>query len=179
MWEIDILGDNRFETYTKTRVACRAIVRKADQILVSREEAVDCWLLPGGGLEAGETLRECCIREVLEETGYLVEPVEEYLVIHEYYEEYRYTTHFYICEITGEGQRHLTEFEKTRGLVPMWVDISFFDGIVSDYQAYAVTNEERRGAYQREHTAITAYLAHCAPKADKFKAAGGDGSYDQ
>lgn len=32
---------------------------------------------PSGGLEKGETLEECCIREVWEETGYNVEVVSK------------------------------------------------------------------------------------------------------
>ena len=32
------------------------------------------WSLPGGRQEAGETLRGCCAREVLEETGLDIEP---------------------------------------------------------------------------------------------------------
>ena len=96
MKEMDILGVNRFETYSKTRIGCRGIVIQDGKLLVSREEISDYWMLPGGGLENGETLSECCAREVLEETGYLVEPIEEFLVMNEYYEEYRYISHFFI-----------------------------------------------------------------------------------
>ncbi len=158
MREIDILGDNRFETYSKTRVGCRGIVIKNDKILVSREEITDYWLIPGGGLEEGESLSECCAREVLEETGYLVNPLEEFLVMNEYYEEIRYISHYYICEVIGTGEQHLTEMEQQRGLIPMWVDISFFLDVVSKHQDYAPTNEEKRGAYQREYTAMLEYL---------------------
>ncbi|MGR6013220.1 NUDIX hydrolase [Bacillus paranthracis] len=35
------------------------------------------WSVPSGGLEKGETLEECCIREVWEETGYNVEVVSK------------------------------------------------------------------------------------------------------
>ena len=147
MKEMDILGVNRFETYSKTRIGCRGIVIQDGKLLVSREEISDYWMLPGGGLENGETLSECCAREVLEETGYLVEPIEEFLVLNEYYEEYRYISHFFICKVVGKGEQKLTPVEKMRGLVPKWVDIQFFIDVVSKHQEYAATNEEKRGAY--------------------------------
>ena len=62
MKEIDILGANRFETYSKTRTGCRGIVLQDGKLLVSREEISDYWILPGGSLEKGETLVECCTR---------------------------------------------------------------------------------------------------------------------
>lgn len=43
----------------------------------------------GGGLELDESLEECCVREILEETGYVVKPLEKFLVMNEYYEEYK------------------------------------------------------------------------------------------
>ena len=158
MKEIDILGANRFETYSKTRIGCRGIVVQDGKLLVSREEISDYWMLPGGCLEKDETLTECCAREVLEETGYLVEPIEEFLVMNEYYGEYRYISHFFICKVVGQGKQQLTATEKMRGLVPKWVNIQFFLNIVSKHQEHASTNEEKRGAYLREYTAITAYL---------------------
>jgi ADP-ribose pyrophosphatase YjhB (NUDIX family) len=44
-------------------------------VLVKRAHAplLGAWNLPGGGVELGETLREACAREVLEETGLVVE----------------------------------------------------------------------------------------------------------
>ena len=162
MKEIDILGANRFQTYTKTRIGCRGIVIQDGKLLVSREEISDYWVLPGGGIEPNESLAECCVREIMEETGYLVEPVEEFLVMNEYYEECRYVSHFFICKVVGWGEQKLTVAEKMRGLIPKWVDVRFFADVVSKHQEYADTNEEKRGAYLREYTAITEYLnTHC------------------
>jgi ADP-ribose pyrophosphatase YjhB (NUDIX family) len=50
------------ETRTKILLVCRA----DNQI----------WVLPGGGMERGESLAGCCIREVREETGLVVEVVQ-------------------------------------------------------------------------------------------------------
>lgn len=158
MKEIDILEANRFDKYTRTRIGCRGIVLRDGKLLVSREEISDYWILPGGGLEKGETLKECCAREISEETGCLVEPIEEFLIINEYYKEYRYISHFFVCKAVGEGKQELTPTEKMLGLVPKWVDVQFFLDVVSKHQEYAAADEDKRGAYLREYTAITEYL---------------------
>jgi ADP-ribose pyrophosphatase YjhB (NUDIX family)/GNAT superfamily N-acetyltransferase len=158
MKEIDIFGNNRFETYSKTRIGCRGIIIESGKLLVSREEVSDYWMLPGGGLENGETLSDCCVREVLEETGYAVETTSEFLIINEYYGEYKYISHYFLCKVIGQGEQKLTETKKERGLVPKWLDIKDFLDIVSKHQEYAHSHEEKRGAYLREFTAITHYL---------------------
>lgn len=169
MKEIDILGENRFEKHSKTRVGCRGIVLHNGKLLVSREEVSDYWMLPGGGLEKDETLSDCCSREILEETGYLVNPLDKFLVINEYYEEYHYISHFFICEVVGKAEQKLTESEKMRGLIPKWLDVQIFVDIVSKHQEYALTNEEKRGAYLREYTAITEYLELANNKKPHFQ----------
>ena len=88
MKTIDIYGENHFEQYTKVREACRGIVIKNDKILLTYEVNTDQWFIPGGGLEADESIKECCVRELAEETGCVVEANEQYLTINEYYEEW-------------------------------------------------------------------------------------------
>jgi 8-oxo-dGTP pyrophosphatase MutT (NUDIX family) len=50
--------------------ACALIFDKArHKVLLTQRSDNGLWCLPGGKMEAGETLEECCQREVWEETG--------------------------------------------------------------------------------------------------------------
>jgi ADP-ribose pyrophosphatase YjhB (NUDIX family) len=68
------------------RVACAgAVVRneRGDLLLVLRanDPGRGLWSLPGGRLEPGEDARTCAAREVLEETGLVVEVGDELLTV--------------------------------------------------------------------------------------------------
>jgi ADP-ribose pyrophosphatase YjhB (NUDIX family) len=54
-----------------------AIIRDGRVLIVrrARPPAYGVFTLPGGGVEAGETLRDAVIREVLEETALAIEPL--------------------------------------------------------------------------------------------------------
>ena len=158
MKTIEILGANRFETYTKTREGSRAIIIQDGKILLSHEVNSGWWLIPGGGMEEGETFEDCCIREVEEETGYIVRPLEPFLRLNEYYEEYCYTSYYYVCEVSGKGQMRLTEAEKQRGVEPQWIPLEEALDIFSKHESYAAVSEEKRGSYQREYSALQEYM---------------------
>lgn len=158
MKTIDILGENRFEVQTKTREACRAIVIRDGQILLTYEVNTDQWFIPGGGAEAGESLTECCVREVTEETGYLVKAGLQYLTINEYYEEWLFVSHYFTCEQEGVTEQNLTEREAEAGLEPRWIPFKDAVEIFSKHQDYAAENEMKRGAYLREYNALLAYM---------------------
>ena len=123
MKEIEILGANRFETFTKTRAGSRAVIVRDGKILLSHETVAGWWLVPGGGVEGEETPEECCVREVEEETGVIVRPLRQFLTLYEYYEEYRYISHYFVCEVTGKGRQRLTDAERRRGVEPRWLDL--------------------------------------------------------
>ena len=159
MKTVEILGANRFETFSRTRAGSRAVVVRDGMILLSHETITGWWLVPGGGMEEGETPEACCIRETEEETGFIVKPLRQFLTLAEYYEEYRYISHYFICEITGAGQMRLTDAEKRRGLEPRWLPLQEAVGIFSRHQEYAAVSEEKRGSYLREYTALREYLA--------------------
>jgi len=68
-----------FESHDSTgrkRNSCKAIIVKDDRILltVNHDDTGDFYLLPGGGQKPGETLFQAMLREVIEETGWMVEP---------------------------------------------------------------------------------------------------------
>ena len=136
MKTVEILGANRFENYTKTREGSRAIIVQDGKILLTHELNSGWWLIPGGGLEQGETPEICVIREVEEETGYLVRPLRHFLVMHEYYEEYRYTGYFFVCEVTGKGQMNLTDAETRRGVQPEWIPLQEAIDLFSKHASY-------------------------------------------
>jgi 8-oxo-dGTP diphosphatase len=46
-------------------------------VLQGKPEEEKSWSVPSGGLEKGETIEECCVREVWEETGYVVKIKEK------------------------------------------------------------------------------------------------------
>ena len=157
MKEITIYGDNRHEKATKSRIACRGILIRDGKLLLVHEEKIDHWMIPGGGLEAGESLEECCIREMQEETGTVVLPKQHYLTLHEYYGPWCFTSHYFLCDSQGTAQQHLTEQEAETGLKPKWIRWEDALELFSVYQKWNPAEEMRRGSYLREYTALKAF----------------------
>lgn len=70
------------------------------EVLLIKRRDIPVWVLPGGGLEKGESPEEGALREVLEETGFrtqIVRKVAEYLPVNKMTQ----LTHFYECRIEG------------------------------------------------------------------------------
>lgn len=59
------------------KLGCAAIIpdETGAKILLTRRTDNGRWCLPGGAMDPGETLEECCVREVREETGLVVRVV--------------------------------------------------------------------------------------------------------
>jgi 8-oxo-dGTP diphosphatase len=55
------------------RIGVFALIFDAGRVLLGHRRDIDWWNLPGGGMEAGETVDEALCREVREETGLEVE----------------------------------------------------------------------------------------------------------
>ncbi|MBO7196398.1 MAG: NUDIX domain-containing protein [Clostridia bacterium] len=151
---IEILGEDRYPEYTKTAEGCRGILIRGGKILLSYYGAIDQYLIPGGGLESGESLKECCERELREETGVRVDAHTHSITLEEYYHEWFFKSHYFLCDYRGECERAMTENEIKNGLEPRWVDFNEALKIFGSYESYKDTDEMRYGAYYREYTAL-------------------------
>ena len=149
-----IYGDNYSGYSDKTRDASRGIVLDGDMVLLSYETKTGMYMIPGGGKESDEDDAECCIREVAEETGYLISVSLCTFEMHEYYENWKYVSRYFTGTVTGKCERKLTKRESEVGMEPRWVKCDEAIEIFSHHEEYRDINEERRGIYLREYTAL-------------------------
>lgn len=106
-------------------VGVGAVVVHIDRVLLVRrgsEPLKGHWTLPGGMLEIGETLIEGVTREVREETGLDVEPIELVEVLDRIHREagrvrYHYVIADYLCRVTGGELRAASDADAVR-----WVE---------------------------------------------------------
>lgn len=141
--------------YKEARTSCRAIVVKDNKILLSHESKTGFYMSPGGSLEAGEAFEECVVRELMEETGFRVNPIKPFVTVNEYCYDILYISRYYICEIVGECERALTETEIFKGMVPKWLEL---EKAVEIFSTYPEQTPDKESLYLRELTVINKYI---------------------
>jgi ADP-ribose pyrophosphatase YjhB (NUDIX family) len=79
------------------------ILRGGEVLLVKRgrEPFKGFWSLPGGVVETGELLKDAVCREMREETGLEVEPLEVVEVFESISPEFHFVVIDYVCRVTG------------------------------------------------------------------------------
>lgn len=135
----------------RVRESSRALVIKDSKILLSYERNTGVYMSPGGGVEPGETLEECCVRELKEEAGYEVKPTEHFIRIEEYSFETLYISNYFLCEIIGECEQKLTQTEIEHGITRVWVDL---DEAYEIFSTYPTKPQDHKSLYLREYTVL-------------------------
>jgi len=71
-----VLYGDRISKGAELRIGSCAVIfdETGQKVLLTRRADNGLWCLPGGKMESGESLEECCQREVWEETGLQVRP---------------------------------------------------------------------------------------------------------
>ena len=138
-----------------SRIGCRAIIVANGKILLSHEVNTGVYLSPGGGLESGEAPEECVVREVREETGYVVRVLHPFVNVNEYFYDKVFVSNYFVCEIVGNVKQSLTETEILHGVEPEWID---FEKALAVFAAYeSIADEELAAQYKREFTVLSEY----------------------
>ncbi len=151
---LEVIADSYTGKWERLRRACRGVVVEDGKILMSHERVSGLWMIPGGGMEDGEDERDCCRREVAEETGYLVEPTECVLEVTDYFRDLKHVNHYYLASVTGRTEQHLTEREEKAQMGPEWIPVEQAIEIFSQLGEDA--SPLRRALYRREYAALTA-----------------------
>jgi mutator protein MutT len=107
------------------RLAVGAVVVDQGRVLLVRrgqEPLKGHWSLPGGALELGESLEDGLVREVREETGLTVKPVELVELLDRIHREgervrYHYVIADYLCRVIGGELQAASDAEAVR-----WVE---------------------------------------------------------
>lgn len=109
------------------RISVRAIIIIENKLatMYREKDGRVYYTFPGGGKESGETLEECVKREVFEEFGMVVEPIQKIYV----YQGIKSIEHFYLVKwISGEfgaGKGEEFQSNQDRGVyIPKLVEIA-------------------------------------------------------
>ena len=136
------------------------VLIRDDKILVlkSKYSSGEFYLLPGGGIEGMESLKETTIRETKEETGYDIE-IQKLLYLQEWIDEKSDKNVLYVIflgKILGGKETHLNDPALAKGniLGIEWMEIKklnkvtfYLVEIIHLLQKYYLSNFKNGGVY--------------------------------
>lgn len=89
------------------------VTRRADETVLG-----GLWELPGGKVEAGESARDCLVREFFEEVGLRVRPTTALDTIEHTYDHARVRLHPWLCDFAHEPPRTPRTPQTPAGMTP-------------------------------------------------------------
>jgi len=98
------------------RIGVFALIFDAGRVLLGLRRDIDWWNLPGGGMDAGETVDEAICREVREETGLEVE-VERLVGVYSKPQKQEVVLTFR-CRVIGGTLQETEEIRENRYFAP-------------------------------------------------------------
>jgi 8-oxo-dGTP diphosphatase len=120
-----ITSDNTASLFPMPAIGVGGIVfnRQNQVLLIQRNQppAIGLWSIPGGKLEAGETLMAACKREIKEETGLETEIKNIVAVVERRIENFHYVIIDYLVSLADED--HATPIAQSDIADAKWVDL--------------------------------------------------------
>ena len=108
----------------KPRLTARAVLRRPDGLFaVMYVGKYGIYILPGGGVDAGESIEDALHREVAEETGCRFREIRPLGVVSENraHADYTQLSYYYAVQTDDAGEgNHLTDAEKSNGTELQW-----------------------------------------------------------
>jgi len=112
----------------KDRLTGKAIVfNDKNEIALVGNRINNFYILPGGGIDKNEPIKDGIMRECLEEIGYKIDIIDEVGIVEDYRarDKKHCTNYCYTAKATGEKRKsNLTEDEKRNGLRLIWVTLN-------------------------------------------------------
>ena len=116
-----------------TRPSARAIIIKDNKVYMIHSMKYDYYEFPGGGIEKGESMIDCLIRETKEEAGLIIKPasIKEFGYVHRIHKDkydneltFVQDNYYYLCDVEDIMiDQSLSEKEKDERFVLELVDI--------------------------------------------------------
>ncbi|AUV88388.1 nucleotide triphosphate diphosphatase NUDT15 [Vibrio campbellii] len=102
----------------QVRVGVATIIRRDGAILLGERigsHGANTWATPGGHLELGESIEDCAKREVLEETGLIVDSIEKFTFTNDIFEkEGKHYVTLFVVASSASGEPQVTEPDKCK-----------------------------------------------------------------
>ncbi|WDG10331.1 NUDIX hydrolase [Vibrio campbellii] len=102
----------------QVRVGVATIILRDGAILLGERvgsHGANTWATPGGHLELGESIEDCAKREVLEETGLIVDSLEKFTFTNDIFEkEGKHYVTLFVVASSASGEPQVTEPDKCK-----------------------------------------------------------------